>query len=93
MDQAVTTRQDVDERAELGNVHNAAGICRAKFSRWRINDCQDPRAGIFYLGVVWRTDGDDSGCSVVRDIDLCAGLLLNCVDDLALWPDDFADLV
>jgi hypothetical protein len=91
--ESVTSRKDVDECTELGGAHNATVIDRIEFCRWRINNREDASFGIFHAEVVWRTNSDDSDCAVIAHCDVCTGFLLDGVDDLALWSDDFADLV
>ena len=46
VDQAVTAREDVDERTELGDVHDAALVDRADLGLGRIEDQLDAAAGL-----------------------------------------------
>ena len=93
MHETVATREDVDERAELCDVHHATGVSGAKFRRRRVDDVEDACLCIFDLRRIWRTDGHDADSTVVVDCDVCTSLLLNRVDDLALRADDLTDLV
>ena len=93
MQQAVAARQDVDERPELGDVHDATHIDGTHISLWRIDDAEDAGLGLFHAEAIDRTNGDNAHHTVVVDVDVGAGLLLNRVDDLALGPDDLTDLV
>ena len=92
--QAVAAREDVDERTELGDVHDPAGVDLAELGRRRVEDQLDlrawplrPRRRRSEPIVTMPTH------AVVVDRDVGAGLLLDRVDDLALGPDDLADLV
>jgi hypothetical protein len=91
--EAVASGEDVDECAELRNVYDATGVGGTKFCGRRIDDVQDTSLGVFHLCGIRRTDGHDANCTIIVDGDSCASLLLNGVDDLALWSDDFAHLV
>src|SRR5262249_42199054 len=93
MDQAVTPGEDVDERPELGDVDDLAGIDRADFGLGRIEDELDAPARFVDGIAVARPNGDGADGAVVVDVDVGARLLLQGVDDLALGADDLADLV
>ena len=93
VDQAVAAREDVDERTELGDVHDAARVDLADLGRGRVEDELDLAPGLGDLQAVGRADRDRADHAVVVDGDVGAGLLLDRVDDLALGPDDLADLV
>ena len=93
MDEPVTPRQDVDERTELRNIDHAARVGSAKFCRWWVDDVQDASLGVFNLGCVWRTDSHDAHRTVVVNCNDSTCLLLDGVDDFALRPNHFTDLV
>ena len=93
VDQAVAAGEDVDEGTELGDVDDLAGVDVADLGRGRVEDQLDPASGLGDGGAVLRADGDGADHAVVVDVDVGAGLLLDGVDDLALGPDDLADLV
>ncbi len=93
MDEPVTPRQDVDERTELRDINHAARVGSAKFRRWWVDDVQDASLGVFNLGCVRRTDGHDAHRTVVVNCNDSTCLLLDGVDDFALRPNHFTDLV
>ena len=93
MHEAVATREDVDERTEFGDVHNPTLVAGANLGQRRRDDGLDAGLGLFHAPRLDGADGDDALGTVVIDSDVGAGLLLNGVDDLALGPDDFTDLV
>ena len=93
MYEAVTTREDVDERTELSDVDHAARVGGAKFRCRRVDDVEDASLRVFHLRRIGRTDGHDANRTVVVDGNVCTSLLLDGVDDLALRADDFAHLV
>ena len=94
VEQAVAAREDVDERTELGDVHDPARVDRADLGGGRVEDELDlalgPRRPAPPSVEPMRDRADHA---VVVDGDVGAGLLLDRVDDLALGPDDLADLV
>ena len=94
VEQAVAAREDVDERTELGDVHDPA----------RCRSAPTSAVGGSRISSIWRSASSTASPSVepmrhradhavVVDGDVGAGLLLDRVDDLALGPDDLADLV
>src|SRR5439155_17455146 len=92
VEQAIATWEDVNEGAELGDVHDLALVQRADLRlRW-VEDQLDAPAGLADRGAVLGADGDGADDAVVVDRDVGAGLLLQRVDDLALRPDHLADL-
>ena len=91
--QTVTTREDVDERTELGDVHDTTVVLLLEFSLRRIDDVEDGRLRLLHAPRLDCTDGDDAAGTVVVDGNVSSGLLLDRVDDLALRADDFTDLV
>ena len=93
MDQAVATREDVDEGAELGDVDDAPLVDRAHLRRRRVENELDTALGLLDRGTVFRADGHDADAVGVLHRDVGPGLLLDRVDDLALGPDHLADLV
>ena len=93
MHQAVAAGEDVDEGAELGDVDYPTHVGGAHLGQGRGDDRQDSRLGILHAPGLDGTDGDDALGAVVVDGDVGTGLLGDGVDDLALGPDDLADLV
>ena len=93
MQQTVAAWENIDERTELGDVHNTTHVDSSDIGLWRVDDAQDTSLGFLNTEAIDRTDGHNADHAVVVDIDVGAGLLLDGVDDLALWPDDLADLV
>ena len=93
MEEAVLAGQDVDERPELGDVHDPAGVLGAEVRGRRVEDELDPTAGFLDGRRFLRADRDRPHGAVVGHRDVGAGLLGDGVDDLALRPDDLADLV
>ena len=93
MHKAVTTRQDVHERAEPGDVHDLAGVYGAQFHLGRVHDGADALLGGGHGGPIGGGDGDLGPALVLVDHDSGAGLFLDGIDDLALGADHFADLV
>ena len=93
MHQAVAAGEDVDERTELGDVDDATHVGRADVGLRRVDDGEDASLRLLHLRRLDGADGDDADRAVVVDRDVGAGLLLDRVDDLALGPDDLADLV
>ena len=93
VEQAVTAREDVDERTELGDVDDPALVGLADLGGRRVEDELDLALGLGHRAAVGRADADPADRAVVVDADVGAGLLLDGVDDLALGPDDLADLV
>ena len=91
--EAVAAREDVDERAELGDVDDPAVVHGAELGLGRVDDGQDGRLGLLHPPALDGADGDDALRPVVVDADVGAGLGLDRVDDLALGADDLADLV
>src|SRR5579862_8701874 len=91
--QAVTSGKDIHERTELGDVHHLARVNGAHLCFGRVDDDGDPAPGLFdgrrFLGA----DRDDTDHTVVVDCDVCAGLCLKGVYDLALRTDYLADPV
>ena len=93
MNETVAAGQDVDERTELGDVDHLAHIHATNIGLWRVDDAENPRLGFLDAEPVDGTDGHNAMDAIVVDIDIRPGFLLNGVDDLALRPDDLADLV
>src|SRR3954452_3592161 len=93
VDQPITAGEDVDERPELRDVDHPTDVGRTDIGLRGIDDREDPSLGLFHLRCLDGADGDDADRAVVVDCDVGARLLLNRVDDLALRPDHFADLV
>ena len=93
MQQSIATRQDVDERTELGGRHNLAHVHRTDFSLRRIKNQLDTATGFANSGTVRGTDRHDADPAVVVNGDVGAGLLLHRIDDLALRSDHLTDLV
>src|SRR6478609_8384615 len=93
VEQTVTAGKDVDERTELRDVHDAPGVVGAELGRRRVEDELDPAPGLVDLAGVLRPDAHRADDAVVGHRDVGTGLLLDRVDDLALGPDDLADLV
>ena len=93
MKKTIATREDVHERTELGDVHNAALVYLANFSGRRVKDETDLTLGLGHSTTIGGTDADATNRAIVVDTDVGAGLLLNGVDDLALGTDNFTDLV
>ncbi len=91
--QAVPSGQHVDEGAELGDVDHLAGVDRADIGRGRVEDERDTATRLLDGVAVLGADGHRAHHAVVVDRDVRARLLLQGVDDLALGPDDLADLV
>src|SRR5262245_16774032 len=91
--QAVAARKDVHEGAELRDVHDASLVDRTNLGRRRVEDQLDATLGLLDRGAVLRADRHEADAVVVLHRDVGAGLLLDRVDDLALGPDDLADLV
>src|SRR5690606_13539344 len=93
VEQAVAAGEDVHEGAELGDVHHAARVGLAHLGGGRVEDQLDLPLGLLDGGLVDAADRDRADHAVVVDGDVGAGLGLDGVDDLALRPDDLADLV
>ena len=93
VEQAVAAREDVDERAELGDVDDPARVDGADLGLGRVEDELDAPARLLDRGAVLGSDRHGADPPVVVDGDVGAGLLLDGVDDLALGADDLADLV
>ena len=93
MKETVTTGEDVDERTELGDVHNTTLVGRTNLSGRRIEDELNLTLGLIDLGAVDRGDRHNADHAVVVDRDVGAGLGLDGVDDLALRADDLTDLL
>ncbi len=93
MEQTVTAGEDVDERAELGDVHDLARVDVADLGPRRVEDLLDTGASLGHGDPVLGPDGDRADHSVVVDVDVGPRLLLDQVDDLALGADHLADLV
>src|SRR5207248_4890636 len=93
VEQAVTPRKDVHERTELGDVHDLALVGLADLGGGRVEDQLDAATGLADGLTVLRSDGHRAHDTVVVDVDVGTGLLLQGVDDLALRADDLADLV
>ena len=91
--QAVTTRKDVDEGTELGDVDHLARVDRTDLCGRRIEDQLDLTLSLVDGSHVDRGDRNDSVLAVVVDTDVGSGLGLDRVDHLALGPDDLTDLV
>ena len=88
--QAVTTRQQRHERAEIGCLDHGSEESLTDLGQLRVGDRVDlVDRGLCGLAV----GGADEHRAVVLDGDLRAGLLGDRVDHLALGPDDLADLV
>src|SRR5690349_7425579 len=73
--QAVTTGEDVHERTELGDVHDAALVDLAHVRTRRIEDQLDATTRFGHGGTIGRTDRDRTDHAVVVDRDVGAGLL------------------
>ena len=93
MHQAIASRQDADEGAELGDVHHPAVIHRSHLGGGRVHDQHDLTLRLGHLGTVRRGDRHDADHAVVVDADVGAGLGLDGVDHLALRADDLTDLL
>ena len=91
--QAVAAGEDVDERTELRDVHDAAVVDLAELGLGRVDDGEDRGLRLLHPPRLDGADRDDALGAVVVDADVGAGLGLDGVDDLALGPDDLADLV
>ena len=63
--QTVTAREDVHERTELGDVHDAAGVLGAELGGRRVEDQLDAAAGLFDLLAVLRADRHRADHAVV----------------------------
>jgi hypothetical protein len=50
---SVTSGKDVDECTELGGAHNATAVDGVQLCGWRIDDCKDAIACLFYAEAVW----------------------------------------
>ncbi|CAB4973988.1 unannotated protein [freshwater metagenome] len=93
MNQTITTRKDVDECTELSDADNTTIVDRTEFCLRRIDDCQNTSLGVFHSPCFDSTDRHNADNSIVVDSNVGASFLLDGVDDLALWSNDFADLV
>src|SRR5262249_27077869 len=88
VEQSFGAGEDLDEGAEIDDAGDGAEVSLAHldFGRQVANDLHRGLGGL----AVRRGDGDSS---VVRNVDLRAGLLLDAANDLAAWADDVANLV
>src|SRR5579875_2267009 len=93
VEQAVASGEDVDERPELGDVDDLAGVNGADLRLWRVEDHLDPAPGLRYRPPVTTSDGDRAHHPVVVDGDVRARFELEGVDHLALGAYDLADLL
>src|SRR5438309_1847218 len=88
VDQAILSRQDLDEGAERHDAHDLALVDLADLDL--VGEALDPVDGFLAPLLVDRGDEDTS---VVFDVDLRAGLLGDLADHRASLADDVADLV
>ena len=93
MHQTISARKDVHERPECGDVHHLPVVDLANIGGGRVQNQPDLALGLVHLVAVGRRNGDDARVLGVIHIDLGPSLRLDGVDDLALGPDDLADLV
>src|SRR4029453_4964727 len=92
VEQPVPTGEDVDERAELGDVHHPALVHLPDLGGGRVEDQVDLAPGLLDRTLVGRADGHPADHAVIVDRDVGPGLGGDGVDDLALGPDDLAHL-
>ena len=85
---SVGAGEDFDERAEIGDTYDFAEIRLAHFGNGRdvAHHLQRAVGGI-------AVGGEDVHCSVVRDVDLDAGLVDDSLDHLAAGSDQLTDLI
>ena len=93
MEQSIATGKNRNEGTELGRVNNLALVHSANFSGRGVENHLDATLGFSNGTAVLGANGHRSNDTVVVNRDIRTGLLLQGVDDLALWPNDLTDLV
>ena len=93
MHQAIAARKDVHERPECGDVHHFPVVDLPHIRGGRVQDQPDLTLSLVHAVAIRRGNGDDAGILGVVHVYLGTSFGLNGVDDLALGPDDLADLV
>ena len=93
VEQAVTTGKDVDERTELGDVHDFTVVFLANLGFGWERHLEDPLLGGRKGVTVGRTDANDAFGSVLLDLDRRSRFFFEFTDVLALRTDDLTDLV
>ena len=73
--QAVAAGEDVDERTELGDVHDLAGVLGAELGGGRVEDQLDPAPGLLDRRAVLGADASRADHAVVAHRHVGAGLL------------------
>ena len=93
VEQSIATRKNRNEGTELGRVNNLALVHRTDFSGRRVEDHLNATLGFSNGTAVLGTNGHRSNDTVIVDGNVRTSLLLQGVDDLALWPNDLTNLV
>ena len=93
MQESVAPGHDTNEGSEFRHVDNTAGVDGPHFSRRGIQDQRDAASRLFDGATILCADRNGSHDTVVIYRNICTGLLLEGIDDLALWTYDLANFV